>query len=392
MHPSFVRHVHAMRILHAIRLAPGITQRRIAEVCGTDKSTVSTIVKSFEEAGLVIRAQPEQSQGRGRPSEGLSISAQWGLLVGVNLNLDETRFVIAGLDGKPLTMLVMPTPEPDGLGAFVRNGIRALAAAVDRDQADIRAVGVSVPGLVNQRGELAQSPNLAWRGVNLRDVLEQTVTQPLFIDNDSNGATLAEDLFARTLDAGDFVFIQSGSGVGGGIFVDGMLHRGAMGFAGEIGHMKIVPDGRPCRCGGSGCLDAYTSDISLLARAREAGLTVRTVGEIADLATHGNAAALALLERNGQHLGFGLAAVVSLLNPREIVLGGGYARLSAHILPAAEKALRDNVLPALVGTCRITVSPISGGDTPLDGIAIALDGCTNAAESGLSFWRSELRA
>lgn len=391
MHPSFVRHVHAMRILHAIRLSPGITQRQLGEVCQTDKSTVSAIVKSFEDAGLLERMTPAQSHRRGRPSEGLAISSDWGLLAGVHLNLDETRFVLAGLDGKPLTALVMPTPEPEGLDSFVRNGVRALVAAVGRNEADVRAVGVSVPGLVTQQGELSQSPNLTWRGVNLRTILERTIDQPLFIDNDSNGATLAEDFFARSLDAGDFVFIQSGSGVGGGIFVDGMLHRGAMGFAGEIGHMKIVPDGRPCRCGGAGCLDTYTSDISVVERAREAGLNVKNTAEVAELAAAGNSVVRNLLERNGRYLGFGLANVVNLLNPREIVLGGGYARLSEYLLPSTERAMHENVIPALIGTCKLSVSPISGQETPLDGIAIALDGCTNAAESGLSFWRSELR-
>ncbi|MGZ9810277.1 ROK family transcriptional regulator [Pseudoroseicyclus sp. H15] len=377
---NLLRPTHALRVFHAIRTNPGIMQKEIREMTGAERSTVSSVLQGFEAAGLIRRVAGESKKGqRGRPAEGYELSPTGGLLIGVHPRPHEVRYVGATLDGKPITTLVMPMPDDMAqLPAQVMNAIQAVSMSVGSSVSDVRAVGVCVPGVVGREGTLLVSPNLVLRGVEIGQSLRAELPMPVFVENNSAGAALAEHLFARSFGAGDFFYIESGIGVGGGLLVDGNLHRGYHGFANEIGHTKIVPDGRQCRCGNKGCISAYTADPNILARAAETGLTFADMPEMLAAARRGDEAVIAHLNETGRYLGFGLANMLHMLDVPEIVFGGTFARGADFILEGAKEAMERNLLEPFRDTIQLTTTR-NTSETPLGGVAVALDGVTNAA-------------
>jgi predicted NBD/HSP70 family sugar kinase len=308
------------------------------------------------------------------------------LLIGVHPRPSEIRFVAAGLDGTPLGTLSCPMPPAAGLPQAVSLGIQEVTEAIGRRSADIRAVGVSISGLVDIEGHLAQSPNLGWRDIPLRALLRQTIKHPLYIGNNSNSAAIAEQMFGHGTETDNFLYVESGSGVGGGLILDGSLYRGVAGYSGEIGHMKVVPDGRRCRCGSRGCLSAYVADHAILRHLQEGGVDIHAPSDILARAAMGDAVVLAALDAVGGHLGTALANVVNLLNPPLIVLGGGLARFAPHIMPGVRRTLDALSMPAPLSACSIKVSTMSLEPIPRGGIALALEGCTSLAASGDTPW------
>jgi predicted NBD/HSP70 family sugar kinase len=387
MQTSTIRHYHASRIFHAIRLTPGISQREIARKTGADKSTVSTVIKGFETAGLIERTQRVSDNRPGRPGEGIYISSKGWLLAGVYFHPDRIDYVIGGLDGTILKTAsgIMPF-ESERIGEIVNETMVSMCADLGRSASDLLALGVSVPGLVTMAGKVARSPNLGWFDVPLRDILERTVKVPVYIDNDANGAALAESLLGAGVDLDHFIYVESGSGVGGGLVLDGSIYRGASGFGGEIGHNKIVRNGRECHCGKRGCLSAYVADYALLARAHDKSLSVSSVAELAGLADSGDEGALDIFCDAADHLGIGLANIANTFNPSSIVLGGLLSRYSRHFVERTKEAFESLAITAVADVCKIQASALSDGP-PLGALAIALYGCTSAEASDVTPWR-----
>lgn len=387
MHPSVVRQVHASRIFHAVRLTPFMSQREIAAKSGADKSTVSAIIREFEAGGLIVRTREATGGGRGRPGERIAICPKGGLLVGVHPRPQEVRFVAASLDGHPIGTLARPMPEdPRDLPSIVAAGIRDLKEELRRGASETRAVGLSISGLVTSQGHLAQSPNLGWRDVPLRALLRDAVPGALYIGNSSNASAIAERMFGHGIAVDDFLYVESGSGVGGGLVLDGSLYGGGAGFAGEIGHLKVVPDGRPCRCGGRGCLSAYLAEHALVRHLKAQGSKAESTRDVLALAQDGDGTVLSALEEAGGHLGLALANLVNLFNPPLIILGGGLAHLAPYLTPAMRRVLEAASLPSPLAACEVRISAISLEPVPRGGIALALEGCTSLAASEHAPW------
>ncbi|WP_127753859.1 MULTISPECIES: ROK family transcriptional regulator [unclassified Devosia] len=388
MHPSVVRQIHASRIFHAIRLNPNASQREIADKAETDKSTVSAILKDFEAIGLIERATKVAGKGRGRPGERISISANGGLLVGVHPVPGEISYVVTGLDGAPLGQVTRTLPHRSELAAELRAGIGELVASIGRSMNEVRAVGVSVPGLVGRDGHLAHSPNLGWRDLELRSLLDNAVEASLYIDNNCNADAMAEYLFGSAAEDETFIYLDSSSGVGAGLFLDGALFRGHGGYAGEFGHTKIVPNGRLCRCGNTGCLSAYVSDFALAQRLQQDGVQVSSTAELLNLAEAGNELALHVLAEMGSYLGIGVSNLINIFDPPRVILGGSLARLAPFIRNSMIHAVEELALPAALQDCRIEFSSLSTNNVPLGGVALALEGCTNFSGAKAPLWHA----
>lgn len=379
MHPSAVRHLHASRLFHAIRLQPLISQRELTQQSGFDKSTVSAVIKQFEARGLVER-DPRSGEGRpGRPSEGLRITGHDRMLLGIHLRPGELTLGAAALDGQLLGTKRVPLPDAaKDFPAALRQGLGALLAELERSEDGILSAGIVLPGLVGRDGNLAQSPNLGWSDVRLRAMLSETLSCPFQIENSTNTAALAEYLFGAAADQPDFVYLESGSGVGAGIFLRGDLMRGTSGYGGEVGHMKIVPDGRLCRCGASGCLSAYVSNYSILQRLAQRGLPLPDAAALLQEAASGHPVMQSVLDEAGWHLGQGIANIINIFNPPLILLGGGLAALYPHLQPSMEAAVARLALAAARAGCRIATARLVADEAPWGGLALALEGCTSA--------------
>jgi predicted NBD/HSP70 family sugar kinase len=385
--PSVLRRANSIEVFHAIRLGPTISQREIAERTGIDKSTVSTVVSYFDSLGLLVRTLGEKPYCRGRPSEALSLRAEAGLLIGIDIVPDKTTIVSAGLDGAPIDVTMHPTiaDVPDVASAVIsalrghlRNGRRRLE--------EVRSIGVCIPGLINPSGLLAESDIFHWQELALQKPLRKKLGRPVWVGNDARGAGIAEKFFGRCIDVKDFVFIDSHSGVGGALFLGGSLYVGAGGFAGEVGHLKVVPYGRICSCGASGCLSAYVSQPALQQRFARHGFSVSSFEEMRALAEVGDSKATAILDEAGEVLGIAISDLLNLFNVPNIVLGGGLAVLAAYLLPATERVVRRQTLATPLAQSRLLVSELALREPSRAPLAIALDGLSRLATEGPFPW------
>ena len=236
---------------------------------------------------------------------------------------------------------------------------------------DVVGVGVSVPGVIRQAdGLVHEAPNLHWTAVPLGDRLSAVLRLPVRVGNDAELGALAEHVRGVARDAADVVYVSADVGVGGGVISGGSALRGTGGYVGEIGHMVIRPDGRPCYCGSRGCWETEVGEAALcraLAMPEDSPRGA-VVAELRALATETEAASQRLGEF-AEWLALGLVNVVNLLGPELVVLGDLFAALPATVVERVGQAVRERSLVSrAVGGTRVVASPL-GRDAKLIGAA-----------------------
>ena len=230
-----------------------------------------------------------------------------------------------------------------------------------RGSFDISAVGIGAAGFVDStRSTVLFAPNLAWRDEPLRADLEKRIGLPVVVENDANAAAWGEFTYGAGEDVSDSLLVTLGTGVGGGIVLNGELHRGAFGVAAEIGHMRVVPDGRLCGCGNRGCWEQYASGTALVRdtrdQARQGSLIARSLVDLAggdvegitgplitEAAREGDPFAQEQLASLGRWVGEGIASLTAVLDPAVVVLGGGVSEAGDLLLEPVRNHFRANL-------------------------------------------------
>ena len=229
-------------------------------------------------------------------------------------------------------------------------------------------IGVAVPGIVRREdGFVRLAPNLGWVDVPLGQLLGDLLSpgMPVNVGNDADFGALAEHVRGAAADVQDLIYLSGEVGLGGGIIVGGEAMSGVGGYAGEVGHMVVNPEGRPCHCGGRGCLETEVGEEAILAGAGQpAGASLQ---DVVDAAARGDEAALAGLRRTGRWLGVGVTNLVNLFNPSVVIFGG---RLQ-HLLPYVEPEMRSVLHTGLRPSCELVqlLSPALGDNSTLLGAA-----------------------
>ena len=217
-------------------------------------------------------------------------------------------------------------PAPEAVVDLIARTLKEMARA---SNAELVAVGAAVPGPLDpRRGVVHFSPNLEWREFSFTDALSAKLGVRVAMDDDANCAAVGEHAFGVGQGARDFLDVIVGTGVGAGLILDGKMYHGARGFAGELGHTTILPDGPLCSCGNRGCVEALAAGPALARRMRELDANAAdtiSAREVIAMARTGNENALQVMNEAGQFLGIALANAVNLLNPEKIALGGGVA-------------------------------------------------------------------
>jgi glucokinase len=278
--------------------------------------------------------------------------------LGIDIGGTKVAGGVVSPEGEVLDTARRATP-----GSSVSETEDAIVAVVEelagRSPAPVVGVGVGAAGWFDRTGDTVLfSPHLAWRNSSLRKDLAARLQRPLWVGNDADAAAWAEYRYGAARGASLALMITLGTGIGGGIVIEGRLQRGAHGVAGEWGHMRVVPDGRLCACGNRGCWEQYASGTALGQTAREVALTSpaaaatllervdgrpeRLTGEDVARAAHdGDALALELVTDVGTWLGQGIADLAAVLDPEVVVIGGGVSVLGEMVLgPARERLTR----------------------------------------------------
>jgi glucokinase len=272
------------------------------------------------------------------------------------------------------------TSSQDALLAQIDGAIEELM------NGEVGALGIGIPSLIDQQaGEAGSSVNVPLAGVHLRDQLSTRFGVPVALENDANAAALAEHRFGAGRGTGHMVLLTLGTGIGGGLILNGELYRGSLGTAGELGHITIDLDGSRCQgtCPGFGHLEVLASGTAAdrlaeeVARARPDGGLGRALGEGRDvdprltveLATAGDPDACEVLETIGYRLGVGIASYVNIFNPELVVVGGGFSRAGDLVLEPARKVVAERALPPARDAVRIELA-VLGPEAGLIGAAV----------------------
>ena len=256
---------------------------------------------------------------------------------------------------------VSPATQPAEIVHTIGDLVRQLTEPLAGTGTVVEAVGASAAGFVDkQRATLVFAPNLAWRDEPLKSHLERELGLPVVVENDANAAAWGEFTFGAGEDIDNLLMLTLGTGVGGGIVLDGELARGGFGMGGEVGHINLVPGGVRCGCGNLGCLESYGSGSALVRRTREeasahperaAGLLERAGGDVARIdgpmvtsaAQEGDAFARERLAELGDWVGQGIATLTAVLDPNVVVIGGGVAEAGDLVLDPIRESFAAHV-------------------------------------------------
>jgi glucokinase len=304
------------------------------------------------------------------------------LLVGLDIGGTQVRAALAR-GGRVLTSRA--THWPAGLSAageldFVAGVALGLLEETEPG-ADIDAVGVSLAALLDADGRVVQWPNRPeWRGLAFRELLSSRLAAPVVVEDDANAAALAEAAFGAGRGRRHLLVLMVGTGVGAGLVLDGRLFRGRRGWAGEIGHVTVLPEGPACPCGKRGCLQVLSSGRALERVAAAHGLT--HASQLAEAAARGERWASEALAASGRWLGFALAGAVNLLDLELIVVGGGLSGLGDPWLSSMEESLRENTLNADARRVEMVRAELPDTAGVLGGVALAREFTRAAAGRG----------
>ncbi|TDP91069.1 ROK family transcriptional regulator [Labedaea rhizosphaerae] len=333
-----VRRLNAALVLGEIAATPGVSRAALAARTGLAKATVSTVVDRLVAARIVAEGEPMRRAGPGRRASGLALSPLGPHGLGVEIGVDYLACQLVDLAGAVRFQRITAGDNRNRKPSVVLTAVARLIKAATRAAADagvrVGGIGVAVPGLVEQdTGLLRVAPNLGWQEVDIaREVAERTGLERVEVGNEADLAAVAE---WRRTGLADFVRVSGEIGIGAGIVLDNALFRGVRGFAGELGHVSVVPvGGDRCRCGADGCLETVAGQEAIL---RAAG-----VASIEDLTTRlstSDGPAVAAVAGAGRVLGTALAGLINVMDVPAVVLGGTYAVL--------EPWLREPVLAAL---------------------------------------------
>lgn len=291
--------------------------------------------------------------------------------IGIDIGGTNTKLVVVNRSGKLLAQERFKTEPEKGPAAFLKR-LGTAVGGLRRDYGrQLVSVGMGAAGDVDpERGVLRYAPNLGWRNVKLTGPLEKLTGLPCAMENDGNMAAWGAYEIELKQKYDNVLTLTLGTGIGSGMILGGKLYHGATGSAGEAGHMKIVPGGRLCGCGGKGCLEAYCGSGAIMRRARELVKDEDAfVKKFADparprfnticltrAAAAGHAGARKAWAEAGEYLGRGLASLILVLNPGCVVLTGGVSRARRWFMPALQKVLKDQQITTPFNNVKIRIS------------------------------------
>ncbi|WP_217144199.1 ROK family transcriptional regulator [Streptomyces sp. AC627_RSS907] len=364
-----MRRRNLARVMHTVSAEGPLSRAAVASRIGLTRAAVSTLVDELIRSGLLEELGPERPGRVGRPGSALAVSARGPAGVGAEVGVDHLAVCAVDLRGQVRSRVVR---YGSNRGRSLEPVIEQLTGLVRQVVSESEAEGlwpaglaVAVPGLVSRDARtVVRAPNLDWHDADLGALLPADL--PLTVDNEANFGALAE-LWLGDGTPRDFLHVSAEIGIGAAVVVDGRLLRGTRGFAGELGHVPVHPDGPACACGGRGCLEQYAGEKAVL---RAAGVEPGEdrVGLLAGRAAEGDEAVRQALRDAGTALGIALTGAVNLLDPQSVVLGGALAGLAPWLLPS----LRDELARRTAGpACPVSVSQL-GPRGPLLGAAHAV--------------------
>lgn len=314
----------------------------------------------------------------------MSTSEPGNYIIGVDLGGTNVSVGVLSEDGsRTVAFNSEPTESERGAESIVDRIAGSIERAIASTMSELGiprdrflGVGIGAPGpLDRERGIVVVAPNLGWRDFPLRDEITERVGLPAALDNDANCATYGEWWLGAARGGRNVVGLTIGTGIGGGLILDGALYHGSSDVAGEVGHMTINSSGRHCKCGNYGCIEAYASGPAIAERAREAlmsednsllpelvngALELITAETVYDASERGDEIARHVVRETAQYLGAAIANLLNIFNPDVVVIAGGVTRAGDALFEPLRAEVRRRAFKPAVDACRIVPGALAG--------------------------------
>ena len=334
------------------------TRGELSSLSSLARSTITARVDALLSCGLLEPVGEAASTG-GRPPTRFALNRHGRVVLAIDLGASHATVAVSDLSGAVLVQRTIDCDIADGpavvLDCVAEIG-RALLDEIDRSRADVAGVGIGVPGPVEHAtGRPANPPIMpGWHDVDVPAHLNQHFDGPVLVDNDVNLMALGEYVTSWQ-SSQHLLLVKVATGIGAGIVSDGRLLRGALGSAGDLGHVQVAgaPADVVCRCGNIGCLEAVAAGPAIAAKLRRGGLDVEGSQGIVDAVAAGEIAALQAVREAGRDLGTVLATCVNLLNPSVIVIGGKLSEAGEYLLAGVREVVYQRSLPLATHDLRI---------------------------------------
>lgn len=393
-----LRERNRLRVVDALRRNGTATRSELARLTGLSRTTVATLVSDLQAHGLVVEHARAGRGGtgaaRGRPAGVLTLDATVGAAIGIDFGHRHVRVAIADLSS---TVLAEGVVELDVDHAAVA-ALDAAVELVDRvlaesgtDTERVIGVGMGLPAPIDRRTGSVGSANIvpSWSGIRPAEELSDRLGLHVEIDNDANLGARAEHSFGAGRGYSDLVYIQLRAGIGCGLVIGGRLQYGVAGFAGEIGHILVQPDGAVCRCGNRGCLETIASAEALVAALRPSRGRDLTVQGLIDLVHEGDVGATRIVTDAGRAVGRVLADLCNYVNPECIIAGGDLAAAGAPLLDGIRDSIDRYALPAAAATVEVKAGALGDRAEVLGALALVIGDTDRLRSAGLVALREE---
>ena len=384
---KLMRRMNNKVVIGILRQSAPLSRANLSAISGLNRSTISSIINDLIDEGWV-KETTYQSDKVGRPGLLLEINPTGGFAVGIEIGVDFILVIVTDFSANVIWRKQIETDPKDGQLAIQEKGFNLVGEAIAFGKTKCiqpLGIGLAIPGLVDVHdGVLKLAPNLKWKDVPLRLIWTQQFHLPVFIENDANAAALGEFYYGAARGIENFIYIAAGFGLGSGIIIDGNLLRGNKGYASEVGHMTIDPEGEICSCGKRGCYETMIGPRAVIKRVkkiitdkgRESTILqisddasdAFTYDTVVDAARKEDKVALAALEDVGCNLGIVVSNLVNIFNPNMVILGGALTYAKDFIQPFVEKVVQANALQLCQEDLVITNSQLDQ-DSSVMGVA-----------------------
>jgi predicted NBD/HSP70 family sugar kinase len=374
---TIVRKFNRAQILNHLRLQGAISRAVLAKQTGLTRSTISRIIDELLSENLVHEIAGSQND-RGRPGILLSLNPKGGAAIGLEIGVHFISILLTDFLSTPIWRNRITLDDNFTWKDYSHKAEDLICQAIEiakQNDLPLMGIGVAVWGLINYKEHTIQfAPNLHWRDVPLEAKWAQLFHVPVYVENDANASALGEYYFGVGKKIEDFIYMSMDIGVGSGIISKGHLFRGAIGFAGEIGHITIDPSGVLCSCGRRGCLETKVGSHVIIQRyealSKEKGMNLE---KIIQRGQAGDPISRKVFFEVGEALGVAIGHAVNMFNPSGVILGWSLGQAFDLLLPGIELSLQKSTLRELRENLAIMPSMNGADDALLGSIALVLD-------------------
>ncbi|GII85013.1 sugar kinase [Sphaerisporangium siamense] len=351
-------------VLRLIRDGEAVTRADIGRVTGLSRPAVALRVAELLDHGLVVEDTEGPSTG-GRPPARLAFNASGGVILVASLGASRTQVALCDLAGAELARTDLEIDVERGPGVVLPLLLDIWADLLDeRPGSAVRGAGLGVPATVEFAAGRTESARVmaSWTGVAIPPLIAARYPVPVFVDNDVNVVAMGEYRAAYAREVADLLFVKVSTRIGAGVIAGGEILRGALGAAGEIGHIPVTDGGGVlCRCGNIDCVDSVASGTAILRDLRARGREVSSLDDVVTLVRAGDAETMTVVRRAGRMLGEVVASAVNILNPAVVVLGGDVAEKFQPLVSGVREAVHRRSTALSTRSLRIERSRLGPG-------------------------------